>query len=46
MTEDKRETFPFWAHLSQRVEAGFPAGRISSESAVLPLGEADRRIAL
>jgi hypothetical protein len=46
MTECKQETFAFTAHFSRRVEAGFTAGRVSSDGGALLLREADRKINL
>ena len=46
MTECKQESFRFTAHFSRRVEAGFTAGRVSSDGGALLLREADRRINL
>jgi hypothetical protein len=46
MTECNQETFSFAAHFSRRVEAGFGAGRVSSDGGALLLREADRRINL
>ncbi|MGD0830008.1 MAG: transposase [Terracidiphilus sp.] len=46
MTECKQETFAFTAHFSRRVEAGFTAGRVSSNGGALLLREADRKINL
>jgi len=46
MTECNQETFPFAAHFSRRVEAGFTAGQVSSDGGALLLREADRRINL
>jgi len=41
-----QETFSFTAHFSRRVEAGFTAGRVSSDGGALLLREADRKIGL
>jgi hypothetical protein len=46
MTECIQESFSFTAHFSGRVEAGFTAGRVSSDGGALLLREADRRINL
>jgi hypothetical protein len=46
MTECNQETFAFTAHFSRRVEAGFTAGRVSTDGGSLLLREADRRINL
>jgi len=46
MTECKQESFRFTAHFSRRVEAGFTAGRVSSDGGALLLREVDRRINL
>src|SRR5271165_3377604 len=46
MTECIQESFSFTAHFSRRVEAGFTAGRVSSDGGALLLREADRRINL
>ncbi|CAB4243991.1 protein of unknown function [Methylacidimicrobium sp. AP8] len=46
MTECSQETFAFTAHFSRRVEAGFTAGRISSDGGAILLREADRKIGL
>jgi hypothetical protein len=46
MTECKQETFSFTAHFSRRVEAGFTAGRVSSDGGALLLRETDRKINL
>jgi len=46
MTECTQESFSFAAHFSRRVEAGFTAGRVSSDGGALLLREADRRINL
>ena len=46
MTECKQETFGFTAYFSRRVEAGFTAGRVSSDGGSLLLREVDRKINL
>ena len=46
MTECKQESFRFTAHFSRRVEAGFTAGRVSSDGGALLLREVDRKINL
>ncbi|CAB4243980.1 transposase (fragment) [Methylacidimicrobium sp. AP8] len=46
MTECSQETFAFTDHFSRRVEAGFTAGRISSDGGAILLREADRKIGL
>ena len=46
MTECIQESFSFAAHFSRRVEAGFTAGRVSSDGGALLLRQADRRIDL
>ena len=46
MTECIQETFEFTAHFSRRVEAGFSAGRVSSDGGALLLRQVDRRINL
>jgi hypothetical protein len=46
MTECNQETFAFTAHFSRRVEAGFTAGRVSSDGGALLLREVDRRVNL
>jgi len=46
MTECNQETFRFAAHFSRRVEAGFTAGRVSSDGGALLLREVDRKINL
>ncbi len=46
MTECSQETFAFTAHFSRRVEAGFNAGRVSSDGGVLLLREVERKIHL
>ncbi len=46
MTKCKQESFRFTAHFSRRVEAGFTAGRVSSDGGALLLREVDRRINL
>ncbi|WP_051076246.1 IS1380 family transposase [Verrucomicrobium sp. 3C] len=46
MTECIQETFAFTDHFSRRVEAGFTAGRISSDGGAILLREADRKIGL
>ncbi len=46
MTECNQESFTFTAHFSRRVQAEFPAGRVSSDGGALLLREADRRINL
>ena len=46
MTECSQETFSFTAHFSRRVEAGFNAGRVSTDGGALLLREVDRRIDL
>jgi Transposase DDE domain group 1 len=46
MTECIQESFSFTAHFSRRVQAGFTAGRVSSDGGALLLREADRRINL
>ena len=46
MTECNQETFVFAAHFSRRVDAGFTAGRVSSDGGALLLRQADRKINL
>ena len=46
MTECNQETFSFAAHFSRRVEAGFTAGRVSSDGGALLLREVDGKIRL
>ncbi|HMD76620.1 MAG TPA: IS1380 family transposase [Terracidiphilus sp.] len=46
MTECNQETFAFTAHFSRRVEAGFTAGRVSSDGGALLLREVERKINL
>src|SRR6516225_7105105 len=46
MTECTQEAFPFTAHFSRRVEAGFTAGHVSSDGGALLLRQAERRINL
>jgi hypothetical protein len=46
MTECKQEAFAFAPHFSRRVEAGFTAGRLSSDGGALLLREVDRKINL
>jgi hypothetical protein len=46
MTECIQESFLFTAHFSRRVEAGFTAGRVSSDGGALLLREVDRKISL
>ena len=46
MTECKQKVFSFTAHFSRRVEAGFTAGRVSSDGGSLLLRETDRTINL
>jgi len=46
MTECIQESFSFTAHFSRRVEAGFTAGRVSSDGGSLLLREVDRKINL
>jgi len=46
MTECNQETFSFAAHFSRRVEAGFTAGRVSSDGGALLLREVDGNIRL
>ena len=46
MTECKQEAFTFTAHFSRRVEAGFTAGRVSSDGGALLLREVDRKVNL
>ena len=46
MTKCKQESFRFTAHFSRRVEAGFTAGRVSSDGGALLLREVDCRINL
>jgi hypothetical protein len=46
MTECNQETFLFTAHFSRRVEAGFTAGRVSSDGGALLLRETERKIKL
>jgi len=46
MTECTQESFSFTAHFSRRVEAGFTAGRVSSDGGSLLLREVDRKINL
>ena len=46
MTECNQETFLFAAHFSRRVEAGFSAGRVSSDGGALLLREVDGKIRL
>src|SRR6185312_2686268 len=44
MTECTQERFEFTDHFSRRVEAGFTAGRVSTDGGVLLVREVDRRI--
>jgi hypothetical protein len=44
MTECYQEAFRFAAHFSRRVEAGFTAGRVSSDGGALLLREVDCKI--
>lgn len=46
MTECNQETFSFAPHFSRRVEAGFTAGRVSSDGGALLLREVDVKIRL
>ena len=46
MTECSQETFSFAPHFSRRVEAGFTAGRVSSDGGALLLREVDGKIRL
>ena len=46
MTECSQDSFLFAAHFSRRVEAGFTAGRVSSDGGALLLREVDRKINL
>src|ERR1017187_260603 len=46
MTECIQERFSFAAHFSRRVEAGFTAGQVSSDSGALLLRQVDRKIKL
>src|ERR1700722_18196337 len=46
MTECNQETFSFAPHFSRRVEAGFTAGRVSSDGGALLLRQVDRKINL
>jgi len=46
MTECIQETFAFAPHFSRRVEAGFTAGRVSSDGGALLLRQVERRIKL
>ena len=46
LTECNQETFSFAAHFSRRVEAGFSAGRVSSDGGGLLLRQVDRKINL
>jgi hypothetical protein len=46
MTECSQETFALTAHFSRRVEAGFNAGRVSTDGGVLLLREVERKIHL
>jgi hypothetical protein len=46
MTECSQESFPFTAHFSRRVEAGFTAGQVSTDGGSLLLREVDRKINL
>jgi hypothetical protein len=46
MTECSQETFSFTAHFSRRVEAGFSAGRVSTDGGVLLLREVEGKIHL
>ena len=46
MTECKQERFSFSAHFSQRVEAGFTAGEVSTDGGAPLLREVDGRIRL
>jgi hypothetical protein len=46
MTECIQETFPFTAHFSRRVEAGFTAGQVSTDGGALLLREVDCKINL
>ena len=46
MTECSQESFRFAPHFSRRVEAGFSAGRVSSDGGALLLRQVDHRIHL
>ena len=46
MTECSQKVFHFAPHFSRRVEAGFTAGRVSSDGGALLLRETERRIGL
>ena len=46
MTECRQEPFAFTAHFSRRVEAGFAAGRVSSDGGALWLREVEGKINL
>jgi hypothetical protein len=46
MTECNQHTFAFTAHFSRRVEAGFTAGRVSSDGGSLLLRQTERKINL
>ena len=46
MTECSQERFAFAAHFSRRVEAGFTAGRVSTDGGALLLRQVERRINL
>ena len=46
MTECSQEAFRFAPHFSRRVEAGFSAGRVSSDGGALLLRQVDQRIHL
>ena len=46
MTECTQEVFSFAAHFSRRVEAGFTAGRVSSDGGALLLRQAERKLDL
>lgn len=46
MTECNQESFGFTAHFSRRVEAGFTAGRVSSDGGALLLREVEGKINL
>ncbi len=45
-TECNQETFAFTAHFSRRVEAGFTAGRVSTDGGALLLRQTERKINL
>ena len=46
MTECSQETFSFTAHFSGRVEAGFSAGRVSTDGGIFLLREVEGKIHL